>query len=79
MRGYSEAVKAGRGGRRMSRRNRQSVAPEISRNWVFHVVTSTKWRKTWRLQGEVGGLASAKDPEGWVPPNKFTWCWRLAG
>jgi predicted cobalt transporter CbtA len=35
------------------------------------VITLDKWRKHWRLQGEVVP-ASQKDPEGWGPADKFT-------
>jgi hypothetical protein len=36
----------------------------------IHVITHYKWRKTWRLQGEVVP-ASHKDPEGWGSADKF--------
>jgi transposase-like protein len=51
MRRYSEAVKADVK-RRMSPPQRQSVA-RISEELGIHVMTLYKWRKTWRLQGEV--------------------------
>ena len=51
MRRYSEAVKADVR-RRMSPPHRQSVA-RISEELGIHVITLYKWRKTWRLQGEV--------------------------
>ena len=51
MRRYSEAVKADVR-RRMSPPMRQSVA-RISEELGIHVMTLHKWRKTWRLQGEV--------------------------
>jgi hypothetical protein len=69
MRRYSEAVKADVR-RRMGPPHRQSVA-EISKELGIHVITLYKWRKAWRLQGEVVP-ASQKDPEGWGPADKFT-------
>ncbi|MCT0244913.1 helix-turn-helix domain-containing protein, partial [Synechococcus sp. CS-601] len=69
MRGYSEAVKADVR-RRMSPPHRQSVA-RISEELGIHVITLYKWRKTWRLQGEVVP-ASEKDPDGWSAADKFT-------
>ena len=51
MRPYSEAVKADVR-RRMGPPHRQSVA-EISQELGIHVITLYKWRKAWRLQGEV--------------------------
>ena len=37
----------------------------------IHVITLYKWRKIWRLQGDVVP-ASQKDPEGWGrPPPRF--------
>jgi transposase-like protein len=54
----------------MSPPNRQSVA-RISEELGIHVITLDKWRKTWRLQGEVVP-ASHKDPEGWGSADKFT-------
>ena len=62
MRRYSEAVKADVR-RRMGPPHRQSMA-EISQELGIHVITLYKWRKAWRLQGEVVP-ASQKDPEGW--------------
>jgi len=61
MRGYIEAIKADVR-RRMSPPNSQSVA-RISEELGIHVITLFKWRKTWRLQGEVVP-ASHKEPEG---------------
>jgi transposase-like protein len=69
MRRYSEAVKADVR-RRMSPPHRQSVA-RISKELGIHVITVYKWRKTWRLQGEVVP-ASEKAPEGWSATDKFT-------
>ena len=69
MRRYSEAVKADVR-RRMSPQMRQSVA-RISEELGIHVMTLYKWRKTWRLQGEVVP-ASEKEPEGCSAPDKFT-------
>ena len=51
MRRYSEAVKADVR-RRMHPPHRQSVA-RISEELGIHVMTFYKWRKAWRLQGEV--------------------------
>ena len=64
MRPYNEAVKADVR-RRMSPPRRQSVA-EISQELGIHVITLYKWRKSWRLQGEVEP-ATQKDPEGLGP------------
>ena len=50
--------------------HRQSVA-RISEELGIHVMTLYKWRKTWRLQGEVVP-ASEKEPEGWSAADKFT-------
>ncbi len=49
---------------------RQSVA-RISEERGIHVVRLYKWRKAWRLQGEVAP-ASKKDPHGWSAADKFT-------
>ena len=49
---------------------RQSVA-RISEELGIHVMTLYKWRKAWRLQGEVVP-ASEKEPEGWSAADKFT-------
>jgi transposase-like protein len=51
MRPYSEAVKADVR-KRMSPPRRQRVA-EISQVLGIHLITFYKWRKAWRLQGEV--------------------------
>ena len=69
MRRYSEAVKADVR-KRMSPPQRQSVA-RISEELGIHVMTLYKWRKSWRLQGEVVP-ASEKEPEGWSAADKFT-------
>jgi transposase len=69
MRRYSESVKADVR-RRMGPPHRQSVA-EISHDLGIHVITLYKWRKAWRLQGEVVP-ASQKYPDGWCPADKFT-------
>ena len=69
MRRYSEAVKADVR-RRMHPPHRQSVA-RISEELGIHVMTLYKWRKAWRLQGEVVP-ASEKEPEGWSAADKFT-------
>jgi transposase len=76
MRRYSEAVKADVR-RRMGPPHRQSVA-QISQEPGIHVITLYKWRKAWRLQGEVVP-ASQKDPEGWGPADKFTVVLEIAG
>jgi transposase len=69
MRRYSAAVRADVR-RRMSPPQRQSVA-RISEELGIHVITLYKWRKTWRLQGEVVPV-SEKEPEGWSAADKFT-------
>jgi len=76
MRRYSDAVKADVR-RRMSPPHRQSVA-RISEDLGIHVITLYKWRKAWRLQGEVVP-ASEKDPEGWTATDKFTVVLETAG
>ena len=76
MRRYSEAVKADVR-RRMSPPHRPSVA-RISEELGIHVITLYKWRKAWRLQGEVVP-ASEKDPEGWSATDKFTVVLETAG
>ncbi len=42
------------------------------------MITLYKWRKTWRLQGEVVP-ASEKEPEGWSAADKFTVVLETAG
>ena len=76
MRRYSEAVKADVR-KRMSPPQRQSVA-RISEELGIHVITLYKWRKSWRLQGEVVP-ASEKEPEGWSAADKFTVVLETAG
>ena len=76
MRRYSEAVKADVR-KRMSPPMRQSVA-RISEELGIHVITLYKWRKSWRLQGEVVP-ASEKEPEGWSAADKFTVVLETAG
>jgi transposase-like protein len=76
MRRYSEVVKADVR-RRMSPPHRQSVA-RISEELGIHVITLYKWRKAWRLQGEVVP-ASEKDPEGWGATDQFTVVLETAG
>jgi len=49
--------------------HRQRVA-RISEELGIHVITLYKWRKTWRLQGELVP-ASEKDPDGWSAADKF--------
>ena len=76
MRRYSEAVKADVR-RRMSPPQRQSVV-RISEELGIHVITLYKWRKTWRLQGEVVP-ASEKEPDGWSAADTFTVVLETAG
>lgn len=76
MRRYSEAVKADVR-KRMSPPQRQSVA-RISEELGIHMMTLYKWRKAWRLQGEVVP-ASEKEPEGWSAADKFTVVLETAG
>jgi transposase len=76
MRRYSEAVKADVR-KRMSPPQRQSVV-RISEELGIHVITLYKWRKTWRLEGEVVP-ASEKEPEGWSAADKFTVVLETAG
>ena len=76
MRPYSEAVKADVR-RRMSPPHRQSVT-EIAQELGIHVITLYKWRKAWRLQGEVVP-ATQKAPEGWGAADKFTVVLETAG
>jgi transposase len=42
------------------------------------VITLYKWKKAWRLQGEVVP-ASEKEPEGWSATDKFTVVLETAG
>jgi len=76
MRPYSEAVKADVR-RRMSPPNRQSVV-EIARELGIHAITLYKWRKAWRLQGEVVP-ATEKEAESWSAADKFTVVLETAG
>jgi transposase-like protein len=76
MRPYSEVVKADVR-RRMSPPNRQSVV-EIARELGIHAITLYKWRKAWRLQGEVVP-ASEKEAESWSAADKFTVVLETAG
>ena len=76
MRPYSEAVKADVR-RRMGPPHRQSVT-EIAQELGIHVITLYKWRKAWRLQGEVVP-ASEKEPDGWSAADKFTVVLETAG
>ncbi len=50
----------------------------ISEELGIHVVTLYKWRKAWRLQGEVVP-ASVKAPEGWSATDKLTVVLETAG
>mgnify|MGYP001161119096 CR=1 FL=1 len=61
----------------MSPPMRQSVA-RISEELGIHVMTLYKWRKIWRLQGEVVPV-SEKEPEGWSAADKFTVVLETAG
>ena len=61
----------------MSPPQRQSVA-RISEELGIHVMTLYKWRKTWRLQGDVVP-ASQREPEGWSAADKFTVVLETAG
>ncbi|MFQ6540282.1 MULTISPECIES: transposase [Aphanothece] len=76
MRPYSEAVKADVR-RRVSPRHRQSVA-EIAQELGIHVITLYKWRKAWRLQGEVVP-ATQKEPEGRSAADKLVVVLETAG
>ena len=76
MRPYSEAVKADVR-RRMGPPHRQSCT-EIAQELGIHVITLYKWRKAWRLQGEVVP-ATQKNPDGWSPADKFTVVLESAG
>jgi transposase-like protein len=76
MRRYSEAVKADVR-RRMGPPFRQSAA-EIAQELGIHVITLYKWRKAWRLQGEVVP-ATQTAPEGWGAADKFTVVLETAG
>jgi transposase len=76
MRRYSEAVKADVR-RRMSPPQRQSVA-RVSEELGIHAITLYKWRKIWRLRGEVVP-ASEKEPEGWSAADKITVVLETAG
>ena len=61
----------------MSPPQRQIVA-RISEELGIHVMTLYKWRKAWRLQGEVVP-APEKEPEGWSAADKFTVVLETAG
>ncbi len=61
----------------MSPPHPQSVA-YFSEELGIHVITLYKWRKAWRLQGEVVP-ASQKDPEGLGATDKFTVVLETAG
>ena len=72
MRPYSEAVASSD-----EPPNRQSVV-EIARELGIHAITLYKWRKAWRLQGEVVP-ASEKEAESWSAADKFTVVLETAG
>ncbi|MGB5135776.1 MAG: hypothetical protein WBN89_11440 [Prochlorococcaceae cyanobacterium] len=57
--------------------HRQSVA-EISEAIGIHGITLYKWRKVWRLQGEVVP-ANQKDPEGWGSSDMVLVVFETAG
>ncbi|WP_231605113.1 helix-turn-helix domain-containing protein [Synechococcus sp. CBW1006] len=61
----------------MSPPMRQSVA-QISAELGIHVITLYKWRKTWRLQGELVP-ASDKVTDGWSAADKLTVVLETAG
>jgi transposase-like protein len=71
MRRYSEAIRAD-AGRRMSLPHRQSVA-RISEELGNHVITLYKWRKAWRLQGEVVPGSEKENQKAGVPPTSSRW------
>jgi transposase-like protein len=50
----------------------------IAEELGIHVITLYKWRKAWRLQGEVVP-ATEKDPDGWSASDKFTVVLETAG
>ena len=76
MRPHTEAIKADVR-RRMSPSNRQSVV-QIARELGIHAITLFKWRKAWRLQGEVVP-ASEKEAESWSVADKSTRVLETAG
>ena len=57
--------------------HRQSVA-RISEELGTYVITLYKWKKAWRLQGEVVS-ASEKEPKGWSAADKFRVVLETAG
>lgn len=61
----------------MSSPHGQKVA-RISSELGIHVITLYRWRKAWRLQGEVVP-ASQKNPEGWSAADNFTVVLETAG
>ena len=61
----------------MSPPQRQSVVRK-SEELGIHVITLYKWRKAWRLQGEVVP-ASEKEAESWSTADKFTVVLETAG
>jgi transposase-like protein len=73
MRPYSEAVKTAVR-RQMSPPHRQSVT-EIAQELGIHVITLYKWRKAWRLQGEVV-TATQRALRVGARPTGSRWCWR---
>jgi transposase-like protein len=73
---YSDAVKADVL-RRMSPPNRKAVV-EIARELGIYAITLYKWRKAWRLQGEVVP-ASEEEAEICSAADKFTVVLETAG
>ena len=62
---------------RMSPPNQRYVV-EIAREMGIHAITLSKWRKGWRLEGEVVP-ASEKEAESWSKADKFTGVFETAG
>lgn len=56
----------------------EAVKADVRRRMGIHVITLYKWRKAWRLQGEVVP-ASLNDPKGWGLADKFTVVLETAG
>lgn len=50
----------------------------VAREVGIHAITLYKWRKAWRLQGEVAP-ASEKETESWSAGDKFTVVLETAG
>jgi transposase-like protein len=56
----------------------EAVKADVRWRMGIHVITLYKWRKAWRLQGEVVP-ASLNDPKGWGLAYKFTVVLETAG